>query len=222
MENQFVIEAENRTDVGQGASRRLRRAGLLPAVIYGAHKEAKSITVNANTIKHQLDYEGFYSHILTLKLDGQEEKVVLKDLQRHPVKGLAMHVDFQRVDAKEELTMHVPLHFLNEEKCKGVRLGGGVLTHIYNDLEISCLPDFLPEYIEVDVLDLEIGDAIHLEDVKLPEGVVIYALKHGGDGTQPVVTVQAPRVEEVDDEAEEEPEAPVATSQKTDEEKDDD
>ncbi|MDZ7735228.1 MAG: 50S ribosomal protein L25/general stress protein Ctc [Gammaproteobacteria bacterium] len=213
----FELLAESRTDVGKGASRRLRRAGRLPGIVYGHHSEATPITLDADTVKHQLDNEAFYSHILTLKLNGKSERVVLKDLQRHPYKPLALHIDLQRVSEDEALHMHVPLHFLNEEQCKGVRQSGGVISRIYNEIEILCLPKDLPEYIEVDILDLDMGDTILLSEIRLPEGVELYAAQHGGDIEQPVVTVQAPRVveeEETEGEAEEEPVEPVATAQK--------
>jgi large subunit ribosomal protein L25 len=216
--NKFELVAEHRADVGKGASRRLRRDGRLPGIVYGSHGETRAITLDANTIKHQLENEAFYSHILTLKLDGKDEKVVLKDLQRHPYKPLALHVDLQRVDEKEAINMRVPLHFINEEKCQGVRQQGGVVSHIITEVEISCLPQHLPEYIEVDVLELGLGDSLHLSDIKLPEGVSIYALAHGGDD-QPVVAVQAPRVaaedlETPEEEEEETPEVPATAQSK--------
>ena len=208
---EFELLAESRTDVGKGASRRLRRAGRLPGIVYGHHSEATAITLDADTVKHQLDNEAFYSHILTLKLDGKSERVVLKDLQRHPYKPLAVHIDLQRVSEDEALHMQVPLHFLNEEKCKGVRQSGGVISRIYNEIEILCLPKDLPEYIEVDILDLDLGEAIHMNEIKLPEGVELYAAHHGGDIEQPIVSVQAPRVVE-EEETEGEEEAAEETS----------
>lgn len=222
MSQEFELLAESRADVGKGASRRLRSAGRLPGIVYGHNSEARAITLNADTIKHQLDNEAFYSHILTLKLDGKSERVVLKDLQRHPSKQYALHIDLQRVSENEALHMHVPLHFINEEKCKGVRLGGGVISHIYTDIEILCLPKDLPEYIEVDILELEVGDSIHMNEIKLPQGVELYAAHHGGDTEQPVVTVQAPRVVEEETEGEEAETAEVeATAQKKAESADD-
>ncbi|MCS3902098.1 large subunit ribosomal protein L25 [Methylohalomonas lacus] len=223
MSDEFELLAESRADVGKGASRRLRRAGRLPGIVYGHHSEATPITLDADTVKHQLDNEAFYSHILTLKLNGKSERVVLKDLQRHPYKPLALHIDLQRVSENEALHMNVPLHFLNEEDCKGVRLGDGIISHVYTDVEILCLPRDLPEYIEVDVADLDIGDSVLMSELKLPAGVELYAAHHGGDIEQPIVTVQAPRVvEEEETEGEEEaPEEPIATSQKGDAEDDD-
>src|SRR5690606_35127401 len=141
----------------------------------------------------QAENEAFFSHILTINMGGKSERVVLKDLQRHPYKPLIMHIDFQRINENEELTMRVPIHFLNEDKCVGVKTGGGVISHILTELEVSCLPKDLPEYIAIDLSDLNVGQTIHLGDIKLPEGVSIYALKHGGDASQPVVSCHLPR-----------------------------
>lgn len=180
----YEIIAEPREDMGKGASRRLRREGKVPGVVYGANKDAASIMVTQNEIFHHLENEAFYSHILTLKLGKAKEKVVLKDLQRHPYKPVVLHLDLQRIDEKEKLTMRVPLHFINEKQCIGVKEGGGVVSHIMTDLEIVCLPKDLPEYIEVDVAEVNVGEGIHLSDLKLPEGTEIAALMHGGDASQ--------------------------------------
>ena len=191
----FEIIAEPRESVGKGASRRLRRSGKVPGIVYGTGKEAEMITLDQNSLGHQLDNEAFYSHILTLNVGKKSEQVVLKDLQRHPYKRMVLHVDFQRIDAKEKLTMRVPLHFINETTCVGVKTGGGVISHIMTDLEVSCLPKDLPEYIEVDLANLELNESLHLSELKLPEGVEIYSLLHGGDDSQPVASVHTPRVE---------------------------
>jgi len=198
----FELTAEPRTDVGKGASRRLRHSGRVPGILYGSDKEATMVSFDHDDLLHRLDYEAFFSHILTIKLDGGSENVVLKDLQRHPFKRQIYHVDFQRINEKEELTMRVPLHFMNEEKCPGVKTGGGVISHIMTDLEIVCLPKDLPEYIEVDLGALELGDAIHLGELKLPGGVEILSLRHGGDPELTVVNVHLPHVE-VEEEEEE-------------------
>ena len=193
---QFELNAEPRGDVGKGASRRLRRDGKLPGVVYGSKKEAMPITLNHSDILHQLGNEAFYSRILTLIIGKDKEQVILKDLQRHPYKPSVLHIDFQRIDEKEKLTIRVPIHFINESRCIGVKQEGGVISHILNELEISCLPKDLPEFIEVDLENINVGEAIHLGDLKLPEGVENYALLHGGDPDQPVVTVHIPRVAE--------------------------
>jgi large subunit ribosomal protein L25 len=206
---QFVINAEPRNDVGKGASRRLRKTGKIPGIVYGSNKDATSISVGHDELVHQLDQEAFYSHILTLNLSGKSESVVLKDLQRHPYKPRLLHIDFQRVLASEKLTMRVPLHFTNETTCVGVKTGGGIISHILNDIEVTCLPGNLPEFIEVDMAAVNIGESIHLGDIKLPENVENTALLHGGDADQPVVSVHIQRVS-AEDEAEEAEEAIVA------------
>jgi len=193
---EFEITAEPREDVGKGASRRLRRTGKLPGILYGTKKEVQNISLAQNELLLQLEKEAFYSHILTLKIGKKSEKVVLKDLQRHPVRPIILHVDFQRIDEKEKLTMRVPIHFINETSCVGVRTGGGEISHIMTEIEISCLPKDLPEFINVDMEEIELGDAIHLGDLVLPEGVEIYALLRGGDPARPVASVHIPRVEE--------------------------
>lgn len=195
----FEVEAESRTLRGKGASRRLRRDGKLPAVVYGAHKDPVAIQLNHNEMLLHTAQEAFYSHILNLKIDGSAEKVVLKDMQRHPYKPFIQHMDFQRVDASEALTMRVPIHFINETSCAGVKTGGGVVSHLMTELEITCLPQDLPEYIEIDVEALEVGESIHLADLTMPEGVQIASLVHGGDAGLAVVQVVLPRAAVADD-----------------------
>ena len=196
----FELIAEPREGMGKGASRRLRREGKIPAIVYGAAKDAASIMISHNEIFHHLENEAFYSHILTLQVGKTKERVVLKDLQRHSYKPVVLHLDLLRVDEKEKLTMRVPLHFINEATCVGVKTGGGVISHVMNELEISCLPKDLPEYIEVDMAEIDLGEGIHLADLKMPEGAEIAALIHGGDASQIVVTVHLPKVaKEVED-----------------------
>jgi large subunit ribosomal protein L25 len=192
----FEINAEKRSDMGKGASRRLRRAGVIPAILYGGHKDPLALQVHNNEMVKHLEQEAFYSHILTLHCDGATERVVLKDLQRHPYKAQVLHVDLMRVDEHEKLTMRVPLHFVNEDKCIGVKQEGGAISHLMTELEIVCLPKDLPEYIEVDVAEVRVGHAVHLGDLKLPAGVEIAALVHGGDAAQAVFSVHVPRVAE--------------------------
>lgn len=189
----FEVKAESRKDQGKGASRRLRRDGKVPGIVYGSAKDATPIVVDHEDLKLQLDKEAFFSHILTLHLDGASERVVLKDLQRHPFRPLIVHVDFQRIAEDRELTMRIPIHFVNEDRCVGVRTGGGVINHITTEVEVACLPKDLPEYIEVDLLDINVGVTLHLSDLQLPPGVSLNALKHGGDATLPVVSVHIPR-----------------------------
>ncbi|MGD8588373.1 MAG: 50S ribosomal protein L25/general stress protein Ctc [Chromatiales bacterium] len=170
MSASFIVNAEFRSDQGKGASRRLRQTGRLPGILYGAHKEPTMISLTHNEIVRHLDDEAFYSNLLTLNLGGNQETVVLKDLQRHPSKPFILHADFQRVQADEKIRLHVPLHFVNEAKCPGVKAGGKV-SHQLTDIEITCLPKDLPEYIEVDMSEMQVGDALHLSQLKLPDGV---------------------------------------------------
>lgn len=197
MSNVFELKAQARVEHGKAKSRRMRReAGVVPAVVYGAKKEPVSVSLAHNEVVKALENEAFYSHVLTLEIDGKAEKVVLKDLQRHVFKPVILHMDFMRVDAKSKLNMTVPLHFINEEVAKGVKLGGGVITHNMTDVEISCLPADLPEYIEVDMADVEIDQSVHLSDIKLPKGVEIVALAHGADHNYTVAAISAPKAEE--------------------------
>ncbi|OGT47766.1 MAG: 50S ribosomal protein L25/general stress protein Ctc [Gammaproteobacteria bacterium RIFCSPHIGHO2_12_FULL_41_20] len=197
----FQIEAEVRQDVGKGASRRLRRTEKTPAVVYGADKETTALTLDHNKILRTLEHEAVYSQILTLKIGQGSERVILKDVQRHAFKPRIMHVDFQRIKADEKIHMHVPLHFLGGETAPGVK-AGGLVSHLMSDVEVSCLPDYLPEYIEVDISQLELNQILHLSDVKLPKEVEIVALAHGRD--QPIVSVHIPRIVEEETPAAEE------------------
>jgi large subunit ribosomal protein L25 len=214
MSEDFTLNAEVRDDQGKGASRRLRRQGRVPGIVYGAGKDPVAISVDHDELINHLKHEAFYSHILTLKLGKKNEKVVLKDLQRHVYKATVVeHVDLLRVSAKSEIRMRVPLHFLNEETCKGVK-AGGVITHGMIDVEVVCLPKDLPEYLEVDVSSLEVGDTLHLSDIKLPEGVTLVALSHGEDHDHQVVSVHVPRKMKEDVELEEEEAAEAEEKEK--------
>jgi len=199
MSDEFTLSAEPREDVGKGASRRLRRASKVPTVIYGAEKAPASVSLDHDELIHNLDNEAFYSHILTVELGKKKEKVVLKDLQRHPYKLQVMHVDLQRVSAKEKLRLHVPLHFINESEAPGVR-EGGLVSHQMTEVEIQCLPKDLPEFIEVDLSSLELGGTLHLADLVAPKGVEIYALAHGSKGEEPVVGIHGRGAGELEDE----------------------
>lgn len=205
--DQFELNAEKRLDVGKGASRRLRHAGKVPAVVYGGGKQPLSLQLDHNEMLRHLEHEAFYSHILTLKLDSDAEKVVLKDLQRHPHKPQVLHLDLLRIDEHEKLAMRVPVHCINEDKCFGVKHQGGVISHLLTEIEIRCLPKDLPEYIEVDLANVHVGTTLHIADIAMPEGVEIMALVHGGDPTQPVVSVHVPRVAAEAEEAEAAPAA---------------
>jgi len=188
------INASIRTDQGKGASRRLRHADQVPAIVYGADKDPMMLTLAANEINHAVEDEAFFTHILSLNCDGTAEKVIVKDLQRHPAKDHVMHVDFQRVDENHVLHVHTPLHFINEEKSPGVK-AGGIISHLKTDVEIACLPKDLPEFIEVDLGSIEMGASLHLSEIVLPEGVTIPELALGEDHDLPVVNVIKPRGE---------------------------
>ncbi len=168
----FDIQADPRSDLGKGASRRLRRAGKVPAIIYGGHQEPEMIAVDHNDILAHLRFESFYSHILNLKIGERAQQVILKDIQRHPAKPFVTHMDFQRVSADEKIRTHVPVHFVNESSCPGVKMGG-VVSHHLTDLEVSCLPKDLPEFIEADMGAMQLGDIIHVRDLKLADGVEV-------------------------------------------------
>lgn len=211
MENLFEVHAEARTDEGKGASRRLRHAGKFPAVVYGAEKDPVSITLDHNQFIRHLEEEAFYAHILTLVVDGKKDQVVLKDLQRHPANdNKILHADFLRVDASHEMTMTVPVHFVGEEAAPGVKAGGQV-SHMITELDIACLPQDLPEYIEADVSKLELDESIHLSELALPKGVSLVALTHHQEEEleegersaydQAVASIHMPRVQEVEEEA---------------------
>ncbi|MFN4291665.1 MAG: 50S ribosomal protein L25/general stress protein Ctc [Permianibacter sp.] len=174
----FELDAQKRDDQGKGASRRLRRADSVPAVIYGAGKPAQSITLNHNKVILALEHEAFYSHILTIKIDGVAEQAILKAVQRHPYKPKVQHLDFLRVNASEKLHTKVPVHFVNEAGSPAAK-AGGLIHHDLTELEITCLPKDLPEFIEVDLAGLQLNQIIHLADLKLPAGVTLVALQHG-------------------------------------------
>ena len=195
MSDQFELHAEAREDLGKGASRRLRRNdALVPAIVYGGNKEPQSISIAARELNKALENEAFYSHVIKLSVDGKKEDVLLKALQRHPAKPMVMHADFLRVVAGHEVTVHVPLHFLNEDTCVGVKKSGGVISHTMTDVEVNCLPKDLPEFIEVDMAEVDLGDIVHLSSLKLPKGVSIPALAQGADHDLPVANVHAARV----------------------------
>lgn len=202
MSTEFILNAEARALHGKGASRRLRRLEQkVPAILYGAGKDPQSISLAANELKKATESEAFYASVLTLNLDGESVQAVVKDMQRHPAKGHVMHADFQRVDANQKLHMNVPLHFMNEEKCKGVKLQGGLIAHQMSEVEIVCYAKDLPEFIEVDMEAYEVGTTLHLTDIVLPEGVEIAALMQGDDHDLPIVSVNAPKGSSDDDEA---------------------
>ncbi len=185
----YKIAAEMRTDTGKGASRRLRRMGKVPAVVYGGERKPANIQLSHDFLIRVIDDEAFYTQILELVVDdGRKQKVVLRDLQRHPYKLQVMHVDFQRILDDQLLHLHVPLHFVGEESSPAGKTSGVVVSHQMTDVEVSCYPKDLPEFIEVDLSELKPGDVVKLSDLKVPEGVTLVALTQGEDHDQPIVT----------------------------------
>ncbi len=203
MSNEFEISAQSREDAGKGASRRLRRTDQVPGIVYGGKSKPQMISLVHNELMQHLEQEAFYSHILDLKVDGKSEQVILKDLQRHPAKALIMHADFQRVSAKSKLRTSVPLHFAGEEVAPGIKIGG-VMSNPTTSVEVLCLPKDLPEFIEVDVSSMEIGDSLHLSDLVLPEGVEVPALAQGEEQNLIVAALHSVQISEEEDEDEDE------------------
>lgn len=211
--NKFEVEATVRQSIGKGASRRLRREEKVPGIVYGGGKKPVSLTIEHNKLTKSLASEAFYSRILTLKVEGESERVILKDVQRHPFKPRIQHVDFQRVRSDEKLHMHVPIHFLGGDKSPGVKDAGGIISHIMSDVEVSCFPDDLPEYLELDISEMQLNQILHLSNIQFPKGVESVALLHGQD--KPIVSVHMPRIEK-----EPEPtEAPISAEVPTIEQK---
>jgi large subunit ribosomal protein L25 len=190
----YELNAEVREVKGKGASRRLRReAGKTPGIVYGGEKEPTQVTLELKDLNKAFEDEGFFSHIVKLNVGGSAENVLIKDVQRHPYKPVVLHVDFQRVSNNTVIKQHIPLHFINEDTCKGVKLQGGKVTHNVNDVVVICEAGKLPEFIEIDLVDVEVGTTLHLSDLKLPKGVQILELTHGSDHDSAVVSVDVPK-----------------------------
>lgn len=206
----IVLEAETRADIGKGASRRLRRLeGKVPGVLYGSGKAPKPIHLLHSKLLKALETESIYSSVFDLNIDGKVERVILKDLQRHPYKAIILHMDLQRVSAKDILVKMIPLHFVNEEEAKGVK-EGGMVNHTMNQVEVRCEARHLPEFIEVDVVNLGLGDVLHLSDLKLPEGVHLATDVKLAEHDHPVVSIH---LSKVDSAAEDEIEAAAAAAE---------
>jgi len=188
----FELDAESRSDKGKGASRRLRREGMVPAVIYGGSEEPQSIKLVHSEILKRLDHEAFYSHILTVNVDGKPGKTILRDMQRHPARPVIMHMDFMRIDESKPIRVHVPLHFVGADVAPGAK-AGGLVSHDVVEVALEVLPAHLPEYIEVDVSAMELGDILHLTDLKLPESGSLVELARGDGHDLPVVSVHVRR-----------------------------
>lgn len=211
----FILLAELRDDQGKGASRRLRRAGKIPAILYGGNRESRSITLDHQVLLHQMENEAFFSSILTVKVGDETQDAILKDIQRHPAKRQVLHLDLQRVLADQEIRVTIPLHFVNEDICIGIKEGGGVVAHIISEVEITCLPGNLPEYIDVDVASLDLDQIIHLSEVEIPEGVSLTANLEDYD--QPVASCHIAKEIVIEEPEEEELEGEVAVDEEGDE-----
>jgi large subunit ribosomal protein L25 len=189
MAEDFDLIAEFRDDMGKGASRRLRREGKVPAILYGGGRPPRNLAFDHNRVLQQLENESFYSSVLNVKVGGKQQAVILKDMQRHPAKRQILHMDLQRILEDEEIRMNVPIHFLNEDTAPGVKQGGGKVSRLMTDVEVVCLPRFLPEYLEIDIADLELDEMRYISDIPLPEGVEIPALAQGEEADQPIVSI---------------------------------
>ncbi len=200
----FNLDASVRTDLGKGASRRLRREDKLPGIIYGGEEAPVSITLDHNKVNNSADFEAFYSHVLEINLDGKVVEVLVKDMQRHPFKPKITHIDFQRVIAGQDVHTNVPLHFVNEEKSAAVK-AGGIAEHHVTEIEVTCLPKNLPEFIEVDMAGVEMGQTLHLSDLTLPAGVSSVELAKNDEAHDlAVVTVKpAPKAADAEEDGEE-------------------
>jgi large subunit ribosomal protein L25 len=219
MSQNFELIAENRPDQGKGASRRLRRTGKVPAILYGGHREPRAVALDHNALLHNLENDSFFSSILTLTVGDKSQPCILKDVQRHAYRNVVLHVDLQRIVEDEEIRVTVPLHFLGEEHAPGIK-AGGVVSRVMNELDISCLPKYLPEYIDVDISGLEMDGNLTLAEVVLPEGVAIV----GGEEMleQPVALIHRPRREEEEVASEDEDEAETGGQESLDDEPDKD
>jgi large subunit ribosomal protein L25 len=198
MKTSFRVGADSRHDQGKGASRRLRRAGKVPAILYGGHGEAKNVVLDHQQLLTLIDNERFYASIISLDLDSQQQPAIVRDVQMHPARNAVVHVDLQRVMENETLKIRLPIHFKGAAQSPGVKVQGGIVHHMIQDVEVSCLPKDLPEFLELDLSNMNLNDALHLSDIPLPAGVTLLQARHGD---APVVSVHAPRVAEVEAEA---------------------
>ncbi len=207
MSDNIQLKAEPRADSGKGASRRLRRMNMVPAIVYGGDSDPVSISLAHDEFAHELENEAIYTQIIDLHVGKNSEEVILRDLQRHPFRARIQHADFFRIDKKKPINVVVPIHVANADDCVGVKMDGGMMTQLVTEIEVVCLPKFLPEYLEVDATEVHLGDIVHLSDIKMPEGVEIVALTHGEDHDTGILSVVKTRaIEEISDEAPEAPE----------------
>lgn len=209
----FNLSAEPRKETGTGAMRKMRRAGQLPGVVYGAGGDAVPITLSSFEVSRHLEHEAFYSHVLNLKLKGKTEQVILRSVQRHPVRSdVLLHIDLQRIRKDAKIKMTIPLHFKGEDIAPGVKEQSGLISHLMTEVEVSCLPSDLPEFIEADISELHIGELVHLSDLAIPEGLELVELSHGHDHAVATIHVRREQVEE-EEAAVEEPEGEEGEAQ---------
>ena len=199
MSEDFDLIAEIREGQGKGASRRLRREGKVPAIIYGAGRPPRALAFDHNRVIQQLENESFYSSILNIKVGEKSQAAIVKDIQRHPAKRQVMHMDFQRIVADEKITMNVPIHYLGGDVAPGVKTEGGSVSRLMSDVEVQCLPKDLPEYLEVDISAMGLNDMLHLSDIRVPDGVELVELTHGEGHDQPIVSIQVIKVVEIEE-----------------------
>ena len=192
----IVLNAEMRDDMGKGASRRLRHANKLPAIVYGAGKDPENLTLEQKEVQYHLQNEAFYTQVLELNVGGKKQDVLLRDLQHHPYRQDILHMDLQRVEAKKEVNVNVPLHFINEDIAPGVKQEGGAISHVVTEVVVACLPKDIPEFIDVDLSELHIGDIVHLSDLKMPVGVEVLELRQGEEHDSAVASIHARKVAE--------------------------
>jgi large subunit ribosomal protein L25 len=200
MAKKFDLVAEIREGQGKGASRRLRLTGKVPAIIYGAGRPPRALTFDHNKVIEQLENESFYSSILNIKVGDKSQAAIVKDIQRHPAKARIMHMDLQRIVEDVKIKMNVPIHFLNGDTAVGVKDGGGSVSQLMNDVEVSCLPKDLPEYFEVDIQNLALDEMLNLSDIKVPEGVEILQLAQGEEYDQGIVSIHVIKVAIIEEE----------------------
>jgi len=204
MAEKFDLIAEIREDSGKGASRRLRHQGKVPAIIYGAGRPPRSLTLDHNRVLHELENESFYSSVLNIKVGEKSQAAIIKDIQRHPAKHQIVHMDFQRIVEDQVIRMNVPIHLLGADDAVGVRDGGGTVSQMRNDVEVVCLPKHLPEYLELDISELELDGLMYMADIPLPEGVEIPELAQEVEQVQPIVSIHIIKEEIIEEEVEEE------------------
>jgi large subunit ribosomal protein L25 len=196
----FDLVAEERTDSGKGASRRLRRTGKVPAIVYGAGRAPRAVYFEHDSLLHKMENEAFFSSVLSISVKGKARQCILKDVQMHPAKRRVLHLDLQRIVADQKIRMAVPIHFLNEETAPGVKTSGGTVAHTVNEIEVSCLPANLPEYLEIDIGELELDESLLLSQIPLPEGVEIPDLENDNDRS--VVSIHMVKIAVIEEETE--------------------